>query len=195
MIKLSNFNQNYLIKNDDTNKFCLAAMPQIFPDQNQVNQLVSQANQLKVSQIKIKNVYTPQYLLFHTRDQAWLFNYVYRMIYPNEPQQAGYVQKVQALMETPYFVKCCRDFEQRMIKAFVAEKLKDKTVFQTSEHLYTAFQGDFERYLRQSVITLAHLFGLDRATALNGLKEIKSEQQAVHHQSASVSNYSHGINL
>ena len=149
-------------------------LPMIFPDQNAVNQLVNEIDQFKYSQLQAKNIYSPHYLLFHTRDKAWLTRYVTKAIKQLNPQQKINPNLIQDYVATStLFANRCHELEQNIVKAYITQTMQQQiheSEFEPPKKLHHAFHGEYDKFLRSSVITSARLLGLDRHTAEVGLE-------------------------
>ena len=155
-------------------KMCDVYLPIIFPDQPVVDQMVKDVDQFTYSQLLAKNTYNPQYLLFHTRDKAWLVEYAARMIARYNPKQKIDMALLQDYVKTaPAFEKRCRAFEDSVIAAYIHQTMHDihEYEFMPPKPLHPAYHGEYDEYLRSSVITSARLLGLDRHTAEVGLEK------------------------
>lgn len=148
----------------------------MFPDQMAVDELVYEIDQFKSSQLKVQNAYTPQYLIFHTRDQAWLTNYAFSVITRNNSAgQPVTIAEVSDYIKTaPAFTRAVRAFEQRVVKAYIRANMREvfgEYEFLPTKPLHESFHGEYDKYMRQAVITSARLVGLDRHTAEVGLEQ------------------------
>ena len=148
-------------------------LPAMFPHQMTVNELVEKLDNFTVDQMHIQDRYTPEYLLFHLRDHAWLAKYADAVIKQCDPQATVDLYQIQEFIVSEDFDTCRREFEQRVIQGYIRHEMRSKMTeseFAPVKKLHEAYHGEYDTYLRNAVTTSVRLLGIDQHTAEIGLE-------------------------
>lgn len=141
----------------DANKL-INKLDVIFPHQIVVDQLLDQLYQRKFSEALRRDVYTAEYLPFHTRDNAWLAKYVRAVINQDPTCDAVYDGSITEFVETsPFFARKRDAYEQNLVRAQMTRELKNGA------------QADANFY--HGVTHACRIFGLDRRTVESNLEQ------------------------
>ena len=140
-------------------------LAKMFPDQKDVEYVVAR---LKYQSPKERpnNIYTEDYLPYHTRDNNWLARYAAKVVSAAEPQarlHGKYVENFVA--ESSAFDIMRREYEQRLVRAQIPYMLEKPTPnglmdINCCPHNYNDVPN-YDNFFRNEVIRCLSRFGID----------------------------------
>lgn len=175
LIQNANFSEDFDLSRNDRVRFMLKLihvyLPEIFPNQAMVDQLVKTIWDYSTKEFAKNNVYDQNHLLFHVNDNEWLRKYITSTIHSVDDKQKIYPDEVDEFMGSQIFKNAHDDFEQRVIKSHIKRHMRQMTTFKEGNFYHKLYNGDFEKYIHNSVIVSSDIIGLNRQAVKRGLED------------------------